>query len=169
MAHPTKTIAILLLAMALSITGCRRPPDTDVSASPYYNFSSFTNTVWKTKGKVALTDTKQYTGRHALTLFPSKIFDPTQPGYNSVDLVNIRLIAELPVGTRVRIGRLMEDNGNWGGVRVKGVLDDGREVVIDDMLLSKNKFLNTTLTSPSTNWGVAPDMLETAGSSPTNR
>jgi hypothetical protein len=144
---------ILLSATAYCMTGCR-PPDTDVSSSLSYNFSSFTNTVWKTKVKVALADLEQYTGRHALTLLEPRAFDSTHPEYHPL---NMRLIGVLPVGTRLRIGRLMKDNGNWGGVRATAILDDGREVNISEMLLAENHFFHN---SPSTNWGVNPDMLE---------
>jgi hypothetical protein len=143
---------ILLSAMASCMTGCR-PPDTDVSSSPRYNFSSFTTTAWQTKVKVALADLEQYTGRHALTLLAPQDFDLAHPELHPT---NLRVIAVLPVGTRLRIGRLMEDNGNWGGVRVTAILDDGREVNIDEALLAQNHFFHN---SPSTNWGVNPDML----------
>lgn len=138
---------------ALLLAGCR-PPDTDVSSSPSYNFSSFTNTAWKTKSNVALADLEQYTGRHALTLVAPQTFDPATPQFHPL---NMRVISVLPVGTRLRIGRLMEDNGNWGGVRVTAILNDGREVNIDEQLLAKNQYF---FNSHSTNWGVNPEMLE---------
>src|SRR5258707_556785 len=147
---------MLLSATAACIIGCRRP-DTDVSSSNYYNFSSFTNTAWKTKGKVALADMEEYTGRHVLSLVGPQVFDKTHPQY--VRQLNQRVITVLPFGTHLRIGRLMEDNGEWGGVRATAILDDGRQVEIDRTLLAKNRFLYDNLTSPSTNWGVDPDLL----------
>ena len=146
-------ISVLAVA-AFSLVGCR-PADTDVSSSPRYNFSSFTNTAWKTKVKTALADVKEYTGRHALTVFGPRAFDKSRPDYYPPD--NTRMIAELPAGTRLRIARLMKDNGNWGGVRVTALLDDGREVNIDEDLLATNRYF---FSSPSTNWGANPDMLE---------
>jgi hypothetical protein len=154
-------MVILSGTIAVCMAGCRQPSDTDVSSSSRYNFSSFSNTVWKTKVKVALADLKQYTGRHALTLVAPQAFDSTHPEYNPPR--NIRVTAVLPVGTPLRIGRLVKDNGNWGGVRVTVILEDGKEVNIDRMLLAKNQFLYDKETSPSTNWGVAPDTLEAAG------
>jgi hypothetical protein len=154
-------VIALLGAMAVWITGCKRP-DADVSRSPYYNFSSFTNTAWKPKVKIALVDIEQYTGRHAPTLVGPKAFDPTQPNYYPSPHMS-KILEVLPPGTRIRIARLMQDRGAWGGVRVTGILDDGREVVVDRMLLAKNLFLYDKATSPSTNWGVNPDLLEAAG------
>lgn len=150
-------VAILASATAVGVIGCRRPPDTDISSSPRYNFSSFTNTLWKTKVKVALADMKLYTGRHALTLVGPRAFDKTRPDYYPPD--NTQIVAVLPAGTRLRIGHLMEDNGSWGGVRVTALLDDGREVNVSELLLAQNKFFHT---SSSTNWGVNPETLEAA-------
>jgi hypothetical protein len=147
-------LRIMALAMVSFLNGCRRP-DTDVSSSPRYNFSSFTNTAWKTKVKVALADMELYTGRHALTILGPRAFDKTHPHYYPPD--HTRMITELPVGTRLRIARLMKDSGNWGGVRVRAVLDDAREVNVDEDLLASNRFF---FSSPSSNWGVNPDMLE---------
>ena len=160
-------LIVMLEMTALFLTGCGQSPEkaalkklykpqpgTDVTSSPYYNFSPFTNTVWKTKVKVPLADVEQYTGRHAPTLVAPKLFDPT----NAPD--NMRLIAWLPSGSRLRIGRLMKDNGAWGGVRVTVILEDGREVNINEMLLVDNKFLSNDWRCTSTNWSVNPDMLE---------
>jgi hypothetical protein len=72
-----------------------------------------------------------------------------------------KLIDVLPVGTRLRIERLMQDNGNWGGVRVTASLEDGKVVYLDEDLLAKNRFLCPG-ESDSKDWGVDPDMLEKA-------
>jgi hypothetical protein len=106
---------------------------------------------------MVLADMELYTGRHALTLVGPQAFDKTRPDYYPPD--NTRMVAELPAGTRLRIARLMKDNGNWGGVRVTAFLDDGREVNVSELLLSQNRYFHT---SPLTNWGVAPDMLAAA-------
>lgn len=104
---------------------------------------------------MALADMKLYTGRHALALLGPRAFDKTRPDYYPPD--NTRIAAELPAGARLRIARLMKDNGNWGGVRVTALLDDGREVNVDEDFLAPNRFF---FSSPSTNWAVNPDMLE---------
>jgi hypothetical protein len=159
---------ITILAMiSFFLNGCgqspevamlKQRPDTDVTSSPQYNFKSFAGTVWKTKVKVALADTK-WRGRHDLTLLAPKFFDPTHPEYTPSR--TDKIIAVLPVGTRVQIERLMQDNGNWGGVWVIGSLEDGKVVIVEAHLLAKNRFIWQGW-SDSKEWGVDPDMLEKA-------
>jgi hypothetical protein len=132
--------------------------DTDVTSSPKYNFSPFAGTVWKTKVKVALADTK-WRGRHDLTLLAPKFFDPTHPEYTPSG--GDKLIAVLPIGTRVQIERLMQDNGSWGGVWVTASLEDGKVVYLSNLLLAKNRFIRRGQ-SDSEEWGVNPEMLEKA-------
>jgi hypothetical protein len=151
------TFGILILAMmSFFLNGCRRP-DTDVTTSPQYNFSKFAGTVWKTKVKVALVDLKRYTGRHDTALLPPQYFDTTHPEY--MPPVDMQMIAVLPVGTRLRIERLMQDNGNWGGVWVTASLEDGKVVYVERVLLAKNRFIFPGR-SDSKDWGVDPDLLE---------
>ncbi|MDB6124301.1 MAG: hypothetical protein JWQ71_3294, partial [Pedosphaera sp.] len=59
-------------------------PNKDVTADPEYNFSPFTNTVWKTKTKTAIGDIKSYTGAYQLILLPPESFDPTDPKYRKI-------------------------------------------------------------------------------------
>ncbi|MDB6015986.1 MAG: hypothetical protein JWR19_475 [Pedosphaera sp.] len=136
-------------------------PDTDVTSSPEYNFSSFAGTVWKTKTRMALADLKQYTGKHDLRLLVPKYFDPTHPDYTPAH--DMQIITVLPVGTRLRIERLMQNNGNWGGVYVTATLLDAanpqKTVYLDAMLLESNRFASKGPTT-STNWGVEPEFLE---------
>jgi hypothetical protein len=136
--------------------GCRRP-DTDVTLSPEYNFAPFAGTVWKTKVKMALADITGYTGRHEVTVVPPRHFDPTHPQYQP--LAKMQMIAELPIGTRVRVERLMKDNGSWGGVQVTASLEDGKVVYLLRRLLAKNQFMWPGW-SDSTDWGMDPDLLE---------
>jgi len=106
-------------------------------------------------------DVKVYTGKHENFLYPPNGFDLTDPKYIAVD--NSHVVAVLPVGTRFRIARLMQDNGEWGGVQVTATLDDGDQskiVYVSRTLLAGNRFLYDPLTAPSTNWGVNPDFLE---------
>jgi hypothetical protein len=131
-------------------------PDTDVSSDPQYNFSSFAGTVWSTKAKLAIADVRHYTGEHVMDLLVPRHFDPTDPEFTPG--AETHVMAVLPVGTRLRIERLMKDNGAWGGVRVTATVDDGASpqkiVYLDEM------FLGTNLDSVSaTNWNVNPDML----------
>jgi hypothetical protein len=151
-------------AFGLLIALLYRPrPDSDVTSSPEYSFSEFAGTVWQTKLKVALADLKQYTGRRALHLLVPKHFDATHPEYTPAR--DMQIIAVHPPGTRLRIERLMKDNGNWGGVRVAAELEDGtysqKTVYLDDSLLAKNRFIWPGW-SDSKDWGVDPDMLEKA-------
>ncbi len=145
---------IMILAMiAIFVNGCR---DSDVTSSPKYNFSSFAGTVWKTKVKVALANTG-WRGMHDPSLLAPKFFDPTHPEYTPSR--SDEIITVLPIGTRVRIERLMQDNVDWGGVWVMGSLEDGKPVIVERHLLAKNRFLST---GSSKDWGVDPDMLEKA-------
>src|SRR5262245_5673273 len=134
--------AIALVMIAILLSGCARP-DTDVTSSDYYKFKPFAGTVWKTKVKVTLTDVKRYNKEHALTVFPDEIFDKTKPDYRPVH--NAQIISVFPAGIRVRIERLMKDNGNWGGVRVTAILDEGgpsqKTVYLDRLLLAKNRHI----------------------------
>src|SRR5438094_3414291 len=81
----------------------RPSPDKDVTTDPYYNFSPFTNTVWRTKTKTAIADLKIYTGAHALVLLPPEGFDPTDSNYRVVP--DMKINAVLPPGTRLRLTR----------------------------------------------------------------
>ena len=161
-----KTVVFGFMIMAMiTILSCGPPmrrPDTDVTSSPEYNFKSFAGTVWKTKVEVALADLEQYTRKHDLNLLIPMHFDPTHPKYTPAH--DMQIIAVLPVGTRIRIDRLIKDNGSWGGVRVAAKLEDRtysqETVFLDDMLLAKNQF--TWGVTESKEWGVNPDMLEKA-------
>jgi hypothetical protein len=141
----------------------KHPPDTDVTSFANYNFSKFAGTVWKMKVKLALADCKLYTGKHVQFLFAPKHFDSTHPEYTPLN--EIQIIAVIPPGTRLRIERLMKDNGNWSGVRVEAVLEDvtysEKTVFLDDIVLAKNRFIAPGWTD-SKEWGVDPDMLEKA-------
>ncbi len=148
-------IAVVLL-LSLFLKGCGHPPDTDVTASPEYNFASFKGTVWKAKVKVALADLKgdQY-------LLSPQGFDRADPKFTPPPVSKV--LAVLPAGTRLRIERLMKSNGNWDGVRVTATIDDGTYkqtvVFLDPLLLNKNMFLWKEPSYPQT-WGVNSDMLE---------
>ena len=162
-----------LTVAALLLTGCGKSSDpyapvkklfkpsadTDVTSSPRYNFPSFAGTVWKTKVKTAIAEGKRYTGAPEIRLLAPHRFDPTEPRY--IPNPDTKIITVLPVGIRVRIERLMKDNGAWGGVKVTATVEDGtnaqRSVFLDEELLASNQYL---MGNKSTNWGVDPDMLE---------
>ena len=77
-------LILLILGSALPtlvVTMINSQQPTDVTASPNYNFSSFSGTVWKTKVKMALADIKEYTGVHHMYLLAPKHFDSTQSDY----------------------------------------------------------------------------------------
>src|SRR5207302_1680967 len=119
--------------------------------SPKYHFSQFSGTVWKTKVEVELREVKMYTGRHVNTLYPTTI------EFGS----DTRFIALLPVGTRLRIERLMRDNGVAALLSVTASLEDGKVVNLPHHFFTKNGFLWPG-DSDSKEWGVHPDMLEKA-------
>jgi hypothetical protein len=168
-------LVVLLNMAALFLAGCgqspetkaalkelyKKHPDTDVTGDPYYNFSSFAGTVWKTKVKVAVAELERYSGVHDIKLLAPDSFDPEHPRYDPPK--NLQLNSVLAAGTRIRIERLMRDQGVWGGVQVVATVEDStnfqKNVYLDPMLLAKNRFVWAG-SSMSTNWGVNPDMLE---------
>ncbi len=139
----------------------KQRPDTDATTSPEYNFSLFTGTVWKTKVELALAEVKLYTGRRDLALLTPENFEPTHPKYRPVH--DSSIIATLPKGTKLRIERLMKDNGIAGLLWVTATIEVGtnaqKTVHVDADMLGKNKFIWPGWSS-STNWDVNPDMLE---------
>jgi hypothetical protein len=157
---------------ALWLSGCSRAPeqavkslfqpspDKDVTASPDLNFSPFAGTVWKTRTKVAVADLKRYTGAHQASLLPPDSFDPTDPKYSRIP--DMKMIAVLPPGARLRITRLLKDQGAWGGLQVEAVLSDGtnteKVLYLDPSFLAGNAW--TRGPSSNTNWTGNPELLE---------
>ena len=133
--------------------------DVDVSSSPEYNFSSFTNTVWKTKVKVAIADLKGYKGDWKPYLLTPYHFDPAEPRYTPIP--GMKLNGLLPVGTRLRVERLMHDPGVGGELRVEAMLLDvtnSEEVVtLGNQFLAKNRYFDAVTNSE---WTVNPEILE---------
>ena len=129
--------------------------DTDVSSSPKYGFASFSGTVWRTKVKLATGHLEGHT-----RLIPPIFFDKTDPRY--LALPDLRELSILPIGSRVRIDRLIQDNGSWGGIQVTAMVDDGtgieRKVYLNTQLLAPNSFLDAIASSSKT-WAVNSDML----------
>lgn len=168
--------SILLIAMlglvAFFLTGCGNPaevavkklfrpsPDKDVTASPEYNFSPFTNTIWKTKVPTAIVNLKRYTGAPEAKLLTPQRFDPKHPRYSPPD--GMQIIAILSPGTHLRIARLMEDQGAWGAVQVEAIIEDGtnaqKTVYLEGYLLADNQWNRGQ--DAITNWGVNSDLLE---------
>jgi hypothetical protein len=165
-------LTAMINILALLLSGCSRAPeqgvkslfqpspDKDISASPALNFSSFAGTVWKTKTKVAIADLKRYTGVRQASLLPPDSFDPADPKYGQIP--DMKMIAVLPPGTRLRITRLLQDQGAWGGVQVEVVLLDGTNA--EKVLYLEPSFLagNAWNRGPNsnTNWNANPEMLE---------
>ena len=71
----------------------------------------------------------------------------------------MQMIAVLPVGTRLRIERLMKDNGVGDQLWVTASLEDGKVVYLSDYLLAQNRFIFPG-SSRSKEWGADPDLLE---------
>jgi len=162
---------LIVVACVTLTAGCGPSPDSalkqayspkaykDVTSSPEYNFSTFSGTVWKTKTKVALANVKRYTGAYERTLLAPIHFDTADPKYTSGPEKHVDKV--MPAGTQLQIGRLMEDQGAWGGVQVEAVLQDqkGESIVyLDPWLLSGNKWSGGP--TSYTNWGVNSDVLE---------
>ena len=158
---PTNIFQVMVLAVAFLLEGCGQPPDTDITASPTYNFSSFAGTVWKTKVKTALSEIELYTGKRIICLDAPDVFDPADPHYAPVP--GAKIVSMLPVGTRIHIERLMKDNGIGCQYWVIATVEDGTtsqtNIYIGRHFLANNQFIPTGPTS-STNWSVNPDILE---------
>ena len=158
---PTILLAVMAPAAVFLLEGCGQPPDTDVTTSPAYNFSSFAGTVWKTKVKTALTEIMLYTGKRTLWLFPPDGFDPLDAHYRPVP--GARIVSILPVGTSIHIERLMRDNGIGCQYWVIATVEDGTtsrtNIYIEREFLANNQFIPTGPTS-STNWCINPVILE---------
>ena len=139
-------------------------PDKDVTADPYYNFSPFTNTVWKTKTKTAIGEAKIYTGAYQFRLLPPSCFDPTESNY--IKIPDINSIAVMIPNTRLRITRLLKDQGAWGGYQVEAVVEGGtntpKAVYLDKDFLT-NVWWASKGPTTNTNWGVNPDLLTPFG------
>ena len=137
------------------------PPAKDVTTSPYYYFSSFTGTVWKTKTKTAIAVAER--APHPV-LWPPERFDSTNPNYTPIRDVtlNSKVIEILPPGAHLRISRLLEDQGVWGGVLVEAILLDGtnaqKAVYLDPLFLVGNAWYRGPISN--TNWAGNPDILE---------
>ena len=167
----TLRLMLILALVALPLGGCR-PTETDVTHSPRYDFSTFAGTGWRTKVKLALADVKEYTGAHHLYLLPPFEFEPTSPRYSPP--VDSHIVRVLPAGTRIRIGRLMFDNGEGSLLWVTASLDDGlgpeRIVYVSEMLLARNRWIpgpgpvgeRRPGSDTSMTWGVNPKYLESA-------
>jgi hypothetical protein len=170
--------SIFLIAMInifALLLGCSRGPekavkplyqpssDKDVTASPDLNFSSFAGTVWKTKTKVAIADLKRYTGARQASLLPPDSFDPTDPKYFG-KIPDMKMIAVLPPGVRLRITRLLQDQGAWGGLLVEAVLLDGTNaqqvLYMDPSFFAGNAW--TRGPNSNTNWTGDAALLEKA-------
>ena len=96
---------------------------------------------------------RRYTGVHDITLVV-----PQRLGQS-----RMKVLAVLPKGSQLRIERLLEDNGSWGGVMVWATVEGTnslKNVILDDLMLAKNRFINTGASSSSSDWGVNPKFLE---------
>ena len=159
----------IILVAILFLSGCGNPAeqsvkklfrpshDKDVTTSPRFNFSSFVGTVWKTKVKTAVAEVKRYTGAPEMNLLAPLRFDPADPRYTPIR--DMKIVVELPAGTRIRIARLLQDQGAWGGIQVEAILQYGTNVetavYVDPLFWSDRSASNT-------NWGVNPNLLEKA-------
>jgi hypothetical protein len=167
-------VQIMAVATVSLLTGCGKSsnpydsiaklyqpsPDTDVTSSPRYNFAVFAGADWKTKVKTAVADVKRYTGAHGVELLIPMHFDSTRPDY--VSGADTQIITVLPVGARVRIERLMKDNGAWGGLLVTATVESGtnswHNVFLDELMLANNAFISRGPTN-STNWDINQEFL----------
>lgn len=165
--------AVIASVTLVFLAGCGNPaeeavkplfrpsPDKDFTAKAGYNFPPFAGTVWKTRTKTAIMKSKRYTGAWDIKLFIPERFDPAHPRYNPP--VEAHIIAVLPPGTRLRISRLLHDEGAAGFLQVEAILLDGtnaqRAVLLDPLMLASNVFEGREQTT-NRSWQVEPAMLE---------
>ncbi len=162
-----------MVAIGFSVSGCGKAsnpysairklyqpsPDTDVSADPKYNFSSFTGTVWRTRVTMAVADLRRYTGAQDITILAPMHFDPTHSEYiPPSDMQGI--ISVLPAGTHLRVETLMRDNGAGSILLVTGTLlgetNSQGKAFLDGSLFTRNRWIGFV---DSTNWSMNPDLL----------
>ena len=158
-----------LLAMAcLFLNGCGKSlADTDETKNPNYFFSSFANTVWRTKTKTALAEMKLYTGKQVMGLVSPRLFDPTDSDYMAVPKTYLRVVTVLPPGATIRMDRLMQDNGIGSTVNVIVSLENETNcqttnLYLDTTFLANNSFFRGPVTLHR--WGVNSNLLEAADS-----
>ncbi|MBL8824402.1 MAG: hypothetical protein JNJ77_17580 [Planctomycetia bacterium] len=120
---------MIILMLALHLSGCASESETDISNASEYNFRQFSGTSWKTKVKTAVAEMKDYKGNSRLCLLPPVFYDKTHPTYTSQTRIE-RIIEEMPIGTRLKIARLLKDNGKAGLITITAKLEDGREVIV---------------------------------------
>jgi hypothetical protein len=162
---------LIPLAVVLALfMGCDRTPqkavsslyapssDKDVTTAAEFNFATFAGTVCKTKVKTAIADIKRYTGVMDTHLLAPMHFDPADPSYTPIK--DLKISTELPPGTRLRISRLLQDQGAGGGPYVEAIVQDGtdRAVFVDGALLAPPSW--TKGPGQKTSWGLNPDMLQ---------
>ena len=153
----TAVVVMILTVAFFLLSGCGSS-ETDVTALPKYNFSSFAGTTWKTKTKVALADLQDDT-----YLLAPRSFDSAHPEYQPPP--ELHVLAVLPVGTRLRIDRLMEFRGNRNcALVIASLIDEAgaqKTAYLDYRLLAGNAFMGPDSSLPPT-WAVNPDLLEAA-------
>ena len=166
--------AISLTMSVLCLGGCgedpnvtalrnyKRAPDSDISADPHYNFSSFAGTVWRTKDRTALGTIKRYTGEQVTYALSPTAFDASRPDYRPFDGGDMQIVAVLPAGVLLRVEQLMRDNGIAGLISVRVTVEDGANthtnLFLDKHLLAHGRTPANRVIS--TNWGMKPEFLE---------
>ncbi len=165
--------AFTLTLLALFLAGCgedsnavalknyKRKPDTDISAEKRYNFASFAGSVWKTKDKIALASVGLYTGDQVTYVLPPIFFDATRSDYRPSD-GNVRIGDVIPAGARLRVDRLMKDNGIGGLTFV--IVDVTYGTTIRTNVFLSEAFIESGPTADfriiTTNWIVNAALLE---------
>ncbi|MBL8824096.1 MAG: hypothetical protein JNJ77_16035 [Planctomycetia bacterium] len=135
-------------------------PPLDVTQEEKYEFKEFQGTIWRTKTRVVLADITDRQDRTEIIMLAPCSFDRNHPEYSPP--YHLTVIKEIPIGTKIRINRLLETFGNAGGLDVEGTIDDGTTFQLCHRFLNKNKFIYRYWDKKDviSKWGVNQELLE---------
>jgi len=140
---------------------------TDVTHSPEYNFASMAGTRWKTKTETALAP--NYGGSKRTYLIPPLNFHTAYHEHAGLSGYGRAVTAKFPVGTHLRIEKLIKHRGGVSGVEqlfVIATLEDKvhsrKEVYLSLYFFERNAFLWRNHGPYPKTWTANPDLLESA-------
>ena len=157
---PLKRI-IVYIAFILSILFINACTE-DVSKNR--NFSKFAGTIWKTKVPIAIPSSGTDVASRECTVEYEQAFAKGTANRNYFDGKNLAE-AILPIGTVVRVERLLqivsEEGGLYVEMSIESGVNKGKKFRAPDSLFAPNRFLHPEVhPDASDTWAVASDKLE---------